>query len=98
MKSIKLKAAAAIIALLCVLGAMAIAETPASHFEYRLQDGGAVITRFDSNGGEAVIYIPEMLDGYPAIGIQCLAFYQSSYFLRTPCSGLRAVHRTRCVD
>lgn len=75
MRRISLHLLVTLMLLLCLTPCIAVADNTCGYFDYRVQDGGAVITHYSFEPYDYTVYIPETLDGYPVIGIASGAFY-----------------------
>ena len=75
MRRIRLSLLVTLMLCLCLAPCIVGADTTSGYFDYRVQDGGAVITRYSFEPYDYTVYIPETLDGYPVIGIASGAFY-----------------------
>lgn len=78
MRRIRLSLLVALMLILCLAPCIAVADNTCGYFDYRVQNGGAVITGYSYEAEDYTVYIPEELDGYPVIGIASRAFYADS--------------------
>ena len=61
-------------ALLCA-GLLPVCASESEDFDYRIQDGGAIITHF--SGTDVTVTLPDSLGGYPVVGMEVDAFQGS---------------------